>query len=1142
MVGEKFVSFSKIKKLIDVPYLLEVQKLSYEWFLQKDVPYDKREDQGLESVFREFFPIENPDRGIALEYLGYEIGEPKYSEDEARERDFTYSAPVKARFRLSLQNGEVVLENSVYMFDIPLMTKNATFIINGTERVIVNQLHRSPGIFFFVDEHNGSYEARIIPEKGAWIDFEVDTNGIINVRINRKRKFPAVIFLKALGFSSDEEIVRSFYEVEELSVIDNKEELIGRRVAKTYVEEDTGEIIAEVGDKIDTDILERLSFAGIISVEVIKFPSKKDDLSLIGGMRVDRVEDQDEALQKVYLYMRGEEVTPEEAKKEIERVFFNPRYYDLGRIGRYKINKKFGYKDVNTRILRVEEVVDTLKYLIGLINELEDYKVDDIDHLGNRRVRPVGELLTNQLKLGFSRMERYIRERMGIVDLDTITPQSLISTKPVISAINEFFGTGQLSQFMDQTNPLAELTHKRRLNALGPGGLTRERAGFEVRDIHFTHYGRICPIETPEGPNIGLIVSMSTYAKVNEYGFLETPYRKVVDGKVTDEVVYLTADEEENYYIAQANAPVDENGYLASNLVACRYKGNFVYKEPKEVDFMDISPQQMVSVSASLIPFLEHDDANRALMGSNMQRQAVPLLIEEDPIVGTGMEEKAARDSGYVIIAERSGVVTYVSADMIVIRPDEQKDDRDYDVYRLIKFRRSNQATTINQKPIVRVGDKVKSGDVIADGPAIKNGRLALGKNILVAIMPWRGYNYEDAIVVSERIAKDDVFTSVHIEEFEVETRETKLGKEVITRDIPNVPERALRNLDENGIVRIGAWVKPDDILVGKVTPKGETDLTPEYRLLHSIFGEKIKDVKDTSLRLPNGYEGVVIDIKRFSRENGDDLPPGVEELIKVYIAKKRKLIVGDKLAGRHGNKGVVSVVLPEEDMPFLPDGTPVDMILNPLGVPSRMNLGQIFETYLGWAGEKLGIKFISPVFDGAKEEDIKEYLKKAGLPEDCKVMLRDGRTGEEFEYPVVVGYMYMMKLNHMVEDKVHARSTGPYSLIIQQPLGGKAQFGGQRLGEMEVWALEAYGAAHTLQEFLTVKSDDIVGRTRIYEAIVKGENVINPGVPESFNVLINELRGLCLDVTVYDKKGKPIDLTEWRDYSDYFTMYKMGR
>jgi DNA-directed RNA polymerase subunit beta len=834
----------------------------------------------------------------------------------------------------------------------------------------------------------------------------------------------------------------------------------------------------------------------------------------------------------------------ENAQKELDRLFFNPRSYSLGKVGRYKINSKFASYNFQDLTLYKEDIISSLKYILYLIAEADGYEaqfedeegkkgkefiptiIDDIDHLGNRRIRSVGELVMNQIKVGFQRMERVIKERMTIQDLDVITPQALVSIKPIAAVINEFFGSSQLSQFMDQTNPLAELTHKRRLNALGPGGLSRERAGFEVRDVHPSHYGRMCPIETPEGPNIGLIVSLSVYGQINQFGFLETPYRAVENGRVTDKIEYLTANKEDNYFIAQANALLDEKGNFVRNLIPCRNKGNFPYKKPKEIQYMDVSPNQIFSVSTGLIPFLEHDDANRALMGSNMQRQAVPLLFEEAPLVGTGIEVVAAKDSGVIVTAERSGEVVGVDADSIEIKNSSGKIDK----YELLKFKRTNQGTCFNQKPVVQIGDKVKKGDVISDGPAIDNGRLALGKNILVAFMPWMGYNFEDAILISERLVKDDVYTSIHIEQLEIDARETKLGKEVITRDIPNLSDKAFKNLDEDGIIQIGSVVEPDDILVGKITPKGEQELTPEYKLLHSIFGEKAREIRDTSLKVPNGVEGIVVDVKKFSRENGDELAPGVEELVKVYIADKRRVSVGDKMAGRHGNKGVISRIIPEYDMPYLPDGTPIDIVLNPLGVPSRMNLGQLFETELGWAAKELGLIIETPIFDGATESDIRDYLKKANLPEDSKSLLYDGRTGEPFKNSVMVGYVYMLKLAHMVDDKIHARSTGPYSLVTQQPLGGKAQFGGQRLGEMEVWALEAYGAAYTLQELLTVKSDDMLGRARVYEAIVKGINSVSPGIPESFNVLIQELRGLALDVKIYDDNGTLMELSDWTD------------
>jgi DNA-directed RNA polymerase subunit beta len=1130
----KVVRFGKSTPRIELPNLIEVQLKSYDWFLQANIPPQKRKMQGLQAVFCEIFPIESPHEDVILEFVEYEIGTPKYSEVECKERDATFAAPLKASIRLIKKDSMEVREQIVYMGDIPLMTERGTFIINGTERVVVNQLHRSPGIFFFYEEKERLYNVRVIPDRGSWLEFEMDAKGLIVARIDRKKKFPVTLLVKSLGYNTNEEVIRLFYDIDKIKLRDEEtyQKIIGHRIVKDLVSSSDGEVILEVGDRITIDIVDRLREEKIKEIEVIKFPANKDNTYLITSLEKDACASSDEAMTKLHSLMRpGEPSNIDNAKVELNRLFFNDRTYNLGSVGRYKINKKFGFNndEVTETTLRKEDIINSIKYMINLIAEAEGYFLDDIDHLGNRRIRSVGELIMNQIKIGFQRTERVIKERMTIQDLDVATPQALISIKPITAVINEFFGSSQLSQFMDQTNPLAELTHKRRLNALGPGGLSRERAGFEVRDVHPSHYGRMCPIETPEGPNIGLIVSMSAYAQINQYGFLETPYNKVEHGRVIDKIEFLTADEEDKHFIAQANAPVDENGKFTKSLVACRNRGNFPYKKPQEISYMDVSSSQIFSISTSLIPFLEHDDANRALMGSNMQRQAVPLLVEEAPLVGTGIEKAAAYDSGVLVIAKRAGDVIYVDAKKIVI----DAGGKEKDTFDLLKFKRTNQGTCFNQKPIVVEGQKVKAGEVIADGPAVASGRLAMGKNILVAFMPWMGYNYEDAIVISEKLVKDDTYTSVHIEQFEIEARETKLGREVITKDIPNLSEKAFRDLDSDGIVRMGAYVMPDDILVGKVTPKGEEDLTPEYKLLHSIFGEKAREVRDTSLRVPNGIEGIIIDVKRFSREGGDELAPGVEELVKVYIASKRKISVGDKMAGRHGNKGVISIIVPENDMPYLPDGTPIDIVLNPLSVPSRMNLGQLLETELGWAAKNLDIIIETPIFDGATEEDIKEYMEKAGIPADSKTPLFDGRSGVQFEENVMVGYCYMLKLAHMVDDKIHARSTGPYSLVTQQPLGGKAQFGGQRLGEMEVWALEAYGASYTLQELLTVKSDDMLGRARVYEAIVKGMNSTTPGIPESFNVLIQELRGLALDVRIYGADSREISLSEWSEGFD---------
>ncbi|MDN5294218.1 MAG: DNA-directed polymerase subunit beta [Eubacteriales bacterium] len=1047
-------SFARIREVLEMPNLIEVQKRSYRWFLE----------EGLRELFRDISPIQDFTGNLALEFVDYTLGEPKHSVQACKERDVTYSAPLRVKVRLVNKETGEVKEQDVFMGDFPLMTEKGTFVINGAERVIVSQLVRSPGVYYSeqIDSSGKKiYGATIIPNRGAWLELETDVNDIIYVRIDRTRKLLVTVLLRALGYGTNSAI---------LEVMNNDE-----RIRAT---------------------LER-----------------------------DNTTSEEEALIEIYKRLRpGEPPTVESARALLESLFFDPRRYDLAYVGRYKINKKLNLnipKDV--RCLTKEDIVAAVNYLIKVMKG--EGQIDDIDHLGNRRVRSVGELLQNQFRIGLARMERVVRERMSIQDVEAITPQLLINIRLVTAAIKEFFGSSQLSQFMDQTNPLAELTHKRRLSALGPGGLSRERAGFEVRDVHHSHYGRMCPIETPEGPNIGLIGSLSTYARVNEYGFIETPYRKVnkEEGRVTDEIVYLPADEEDKYYIAQANVPVDEEGRFLVERVNARHGREILVVPVSQVDFIDVSPKQVFSVATALIPFLENDDANRALMGSNMQRQAVPLLRTEAPLVGTGMEYKAALDSGVVVLAEKSGVVTRVTGTEIVVK----NDDGTTSEYKLIKFARSNQGTCINQKPIVKKGDRVEAGEVIADGPSTDQGELALGRNVLVAFMPWEGYNYEDAILISEKLVKEDIFTSIHIEEYECEARDTKLGPEEITRDIPNVGEDVLKDLDERGIIRVGAEVHPGDILVGKVTPKGETELTAEERLLRAIFGEKAREVRDTSLRVPHGESGRVVDVKVFSRDNGDELPPGVNQLVRVYVAQKRKISEGDKMAGRHGNKGVIAKILPEEDMPFLPDGTPIEIVLNPLGVPSRMNLGQVLEAHLGWAAKALGIRIASPVFDGAKEEDIIEMLRRAGLPENGKTILYDGRTGEPFDNPITVGYLYMLKLVHLVDDKIHARSTGPYSLVTQQPLGGKAQFGGQRFGEMEVWALEAYGAAYTLQEILTVKSDDVVGRVKTYEAIVKGENVPEPGVPESFKVLIKELQSLCLDVKVLSESEEEIEIEE---------------
>jgi DNA-directed RNA polymerase subunit beta len=1089
-------SFGSIPHVLEVPNLIELQKASFDWF----------KTEGLAEAFASISPIKDFTGNLILEFGEHSLGEPKYSIEECRERDMTYSAPLRVRVRLiTAESGEIkgIPDQEIFMGDFPLMTDKGTFMINGAERVIVSQLVRSPGVYYSQDVDTNSrptFNATIIPNRGAWIEFETDngtkndeTEGTIGVRIDKNRKIYVSTFVRALSrpdlgldWEGDEAILQLF----------NDSPLVRNSIEK------------------DKDIKTR-----------------------------------EDALKEIYKKLRpGEPENAENAEKLLESLFFEEKRYDLAGVGRYKLNGKFHYRienrDVDARVERPYVVIDeyadaglemppitgkclTRADMIAVIRRLIKVATgvvpkDDIDHLGNRRVRSVGELLQNQFRVGLLRLERVVRERMTVQDIETVTPQALINIRPVVAAIKEFFGSSQLSQFMDQTNSLAELTHKRRLSALGPGGLSRERAGFEVRDVHHSHYGRICPIETPEGPNIGLIGSLATYGRVNKFGFIETPYRVVRDGTVSDEIVYLTADREDEYIIAQANTPFDSaSGRIVTDSVVCRYAEEYIEEPAQRVQLMDVSPKQIVSVATALIPFLEHDDANRALMGANMQRQAVPLLRPDAPIVGTGMEYRAAKDSGSLVVAEEAGTVTSVDAKGVGVRNADGIER----TYELLKFVRSNAGTCINQRPIVSVGDDVVAGQVVVDGPSSDQGELALGQNVLVAFMPWEGYNYEDAILISERMVKEDRFTSIHIEEYECEARDTKLGPEEITRDIPNVGEDALKDLDERGIIRIGAEVRPEDILVGKVTPKGETELTAEERLLRAIFGEKSREVRDTSLKVPHGEKGKIIDVKVFSRESGDELSPGVNHLVRVYVAQKRKILQGDKMAGRHGNKGVIAKVLPEEDMPYMEDGSPVDIVLNPLGVPSRMNLGQIMETHLGWAARMLGMSVATPVFDGAHAEDIAEWLQDAGLPADGKTWLRDGRSGERFSRPITVGLIYMLKLAHLVDDKIHARSTGPYSMITQQPLGGKAQFGGQRFGEMEVWALEAYGAAYTLQELLTVKSDDVVGRVKTYEAIVKGENVMEPGVPESFKVLIKELQSLALDVKVLTENREEVDI-----------------
>jgi len=1353
--------FAKVTNIIDIPNLIDIQKTSYKRFLQAELPPSARKPSGLEAVFRSVFPIRDFSDTCSMEYVSYGLGTPKYDVEECHQRGMTYAAPIKVKVRLvtwdldkesGTQSIRDIKEQEVYFGEIPLMTENGTFIINGTERVIVSQLHRSPGVFFAHDKgksHSSGkvlYSARVIPYRGSWLDFDFDHKDILWVRIDRRRKLPATVLLKALNYTT-EELLNYYYNLEDVSwdgksykkkinydlltgqrassdvvsasgevlvkanrkftraairkMTEEKvefipltaEELVGKIVANDIVDESTGEVIIECNAELTEAKLEELREKGINDFKILFIDNLYVGSYLSDTLRVDKVDSAEDAIIEIFRRLRpGDPPTVKTATALFESLFFNADRYDISAVGRLKLNHKLGLDSpLELSTLTKEDILEVVRYLIDLRNGKGS--IDDIDHLGNRRVRAVGELLENQYRVGLVRMERAIKERMSLQDVDSLMPHDLINSKPVSAVVKEFFGSSQLSQFMDQTNPLSEVTHKRRLSALGPGGLTRERAGFEVRDVHPTHYGRVCPIETPEGPNIGLIASLSTYARINEYGFVETPYRLVSEGKVGDEIKYFSALQEEGHAIAQANAPIDAKGRFINELVNVRKTGEFMLLPPEEISLMDVSPKQIVSVAAALIPFLENDDANRALMGSNMQRQAVPLLRADAPLVGTGMERVVAHDSGNSVVARHDGRVESVDAGRIVIQIDDKELDESgtgVDIYNLLKFSRSNQNTCINQKPIVKVGDRVKRGDVIADGPSTQWGELALGQNVLVAFMPWHGYNFEDSILISEKLVQDDRYTSIHIEEFECVARDTKLGKEEITDDIPNLGEDALRNLDESGIIRIGASVKPGDILVGKITPKGETQLSPEEKLLRAIFGEKAGDVRDTSLRVPPGEEGVVIGARVFSRKGsdkdarteqieqreidkllkdqedeirilrrstrnkirslligmtsavaiddadgkpllpkkrkiseetfdkvpfdrlreisvagdpeveekasgllnslaereqliravfedkiekckrGDDLPPGVIKMVKVYIAIKRKLQVGDKMAGRHGNKGVLSRILPQEDMPYMEDGTPVEIVLNPLGVPSRMNVGQILETHLGLAARGLGIqiqqvlhdqysekalkqqiktayqdkeldRFIdgldeedlkvlarrlsqgvpmaSPVFEGVSEEQMKAEMERTGFSTSGQMTLYDGKTGDAFKEKVTVGIMYMLKLHHLVDDKIHARSIGPYSLVTQQPLGGKAQFGGQRLGEMEVWAMEAYGAAHALQEFLTVKSDDVAGRTRIYEAIVKGKHTLEAGLPESFNVLIKELQALCLDVDLLEEE-----------------------
>jgi len=1264
-------NFGKLREVIQPPNLIEIQINSYLDYLQKDVPQSQRKPQGLEAVFREVFPINSYDERLVLEYVSYTIGDAKNTEIECLREGITYSVPLYVKLRL--REEDYIKDEEIYMGEIPMVTERGSFIINGAERVVVSQLHRSPGLCFEVATHpNGKllHSFRIIPDRGTWLEVQFDNNDLLYVyldRRRRRRKFLITTLLRAIGYSSDIDILNLFYEIKDLKVskaldIENVSTLV---LVEDVIDAQQGVVLARAFEPLTKAIVRTFEKHEITTMRVID--TANDEGVIIRSLKKDPTRNEEEALKEIYKRLRpGEPPTTANAKALLKRLFFDPKRYDLGRVGRYKVNQKLGLKtDLDTRILNSEDVVQSTKYLVRL--RKGDGIVDDIDHLGSRRVRTVGELLANQCRVGLSRTERLVRERMTLYDqsVDSITPQKLINPKALTTVIRDFFARSQLSQFMDQINPLAELTHKRRLSALGPGGLNRDRAGFEVRDVHPSHYGRICPIETPEGPNIGLINSLSLYSRVNEFGFIETPYRVCKDGRVTDKIEYFTADQEEGKIIAQANSELDDKNHFLGK-VTVRDRGNFLEVEPKAVDLMDVSPKQLVSIAAGLIPFLEHDDANRALMGSNMQRQGVPLLQADAPLVGTGIEERVARDSKTVIIADEAGVVASVDAKRIVVTKDGEM-PRNFDrspktdeknhvwVYELRKFMRSNAGTCFNQRPIVKKGQKVKAGDIIADGPSTDKGEMALGRNILVAFMPWNGYNFEDAILISEKVLKQDIFTSIHIQEFEVTARDTKLGPEEITRDIPNVGEEALKNLDHNGIIRIGAEVKPGDILVGKITPKSETELAPEEKLLRAIFGEKAADVKDTSLVVPSGVYGIIMDVKVSSRvdfekdklspsdrrrqskqineeyktqidklreglteslsnillgekipldvingetgeiiipanrkitktllrklaavskhieidpspvrikimeiigsfqskfdelegdrerkvnsiEAGDDISSGVIKQVKVYVATKEKLQVGDKMAGRHGNKGVVAKIVAEEDMPFLPDGTPIEICLNPLGVPSRMNVGQVLETHLGWACKKLGIKVATPVFDGIPEKKIREYLKVVSDKEKDeaakrgdtwkapvvgthgKATLFDGRTGEKLDQDVVVGYIYMLKLNHLVSHKIHARAVGPYSLVTQQPLGGKAQYGGQRFGEMEVWALEAYGAAYTLQELLTVKSDDVNGRTKIYESLVKGDNTLQAGTPESFNVLVKEMQSLGLDVRLSKK------------------------
>ena len=1165
----KRMSFSKIKEIADLPNLIEIQVDSYKWFLE----------EGLKEVFNDISPIEDYTGNLILEFVDYSLDDkPKYDIEECKERDATYCAPLKVKVRLINKETGEIKEQEVFMGDFPLMTDRGTFVINGAERVIVSQLVRSPGVYYALERDKTGKKlisSTVIPNRGAWLEYETDSNDVISVRVDRTRKQPVTVLLRALGIGTNAEIIELLGEDERLMATLEKDNTtnveeglveiykklrpgepptvesasslinalffdakrydlakVGRykfnkKLALAYrimnrvayddiINPETGEVFVKADEKISYDDAWKIQNSGINAVTIKTDEDRK--VKVIGNNFVDIKAHIDFDIDDLNIKEKVHYPTLKEILDE---------YSDEEEI---KESIKIRIKELVPKHILLDDIIASISYEFNLFFGIGN--IDDIDHLGNRRIRSVGELLQNQVRIGLSRMERVIRERMTVQDMESITPQALVNIRPVSAAIKEFFGSSQLSQFMDQTNPLSELTHKRRLSALGPGGLSRERAGFEVRDVHHSHYGRMCPIETPEGPNIGLINSLSTYAKINEYGFIESPYRKYdkETGKMTDEIHYLTADEEDLFIRVQANEPLNEDGSFINSKVVCRTVNGTVELVPTErVDFMDISPKQVVSIATAMIPFLENDDANRALMGANMQRQAVPLMRREAPIIGTGVEYRAAKDSGAVVVAKNSGIAERVTADEIVIKREDGNRDR----YKLLKFKRSNHGTCINQTPIINKGEMIKAGDVIADGPATDLGEIALGRNCLIAFMTWEGYNYEDAVLINERLVKEDRLSTIHIEEYECEARDTKLGPEEITKDIPNVGESAIKNLDDRGIIRIGAEVDSGDILVGKVTPKGETELTAEERLLRAIFGEKAREVRDTSLKVPHGEGGIIVDVKVFTRENGDDLSPGVNELVRCYIAQKRKIKVGDKMAGRHGNKGVISRILPQEDMPFTEDGTPLDIVLNPQGIPSRMNIGQVLEVHLGLAAKALGWYVATSVFDGAKESDIRKALVQAGYPEDGKLTLYDGRTGETFDNRITVGYMYMLKLHHLVDDKLHARSTGPYSLVTQQPLGGKAQFGGQRFGEMEVWALEAYGAAHILQEILTVKSDDVVGRVRAYEAIVKGENIPEPGIPESFKVLIKELQSLCLDVKVLTEEDQEVEVRESLDADD---------